>query len=88
MSLRLVGSTTSPRHPARNGDEQVSTLTERLREMAAFKHDDLSLGSEAADEIDRLTAENARLRAALEGIAGGQSNPGQIACNALAGAKP
>lgn len=32
------------------------TLTQRLRSLARGEHDDLSVGEEAADEIERLTA--------------------------------
>lgn len=37
-------------------------LVRRLREMARYEHDDLSIGDEAADEIERLRAELAMLR--------------------------
>ena len=35
----------------------MSDLIERLRDMAAFKHDDLSIGNDAADELERLQRE-------------------------------
>ena len=35
----------------------TDTLIERLRALARAEHDDLSIGDEAADEIERLTAE-------------------------------
>ena len=47
----------------------MSDLVERLRSLAAVDNCQASL--EAADEITRLTAENEKLRAALEDIADG-----------------
>lgn len=43
----------------------MSDLVKRLHDLAACKHDDLSIAKEAADEIDRLRAEVERLKAAL-----------------------
>jgi cell division protein FtsB len=37
-------------------------LIRRLRDLVVAVHDDLSVGDEAADEIERLRAENAALR--------------------------
>lgn len=39
----------------------MSDLVERLRDLAQAKHDDLSVGDEAADRIAELEAENAAL---------------------------
>ena len=33
----------------------MQSLTQRLRSLARAEHDDLTVGDEAADEIDRLT---------------------------------
>lgn len=38
------------------------SLIDRLRAMSRFEHDDLSIGDEAADEIERLRALVGRLR--------------------------
>lgn len=35
----------------------MSDIVERLRSLAKYEHDDLSIGTEAADEIERLRAE-------------------------------
>jgi len=35
----------------------MSDLTERLRGLSKFVHDDFTIGDEAADEIERLTRE-------------------------------
>ena len=43
----------------------MSDLVKRLHDLAACKHDDLSIAKEAADEIDRLRAENERLTAEI-----------------------
>jgi hypothetical protein len=37
-----------------------------LRELAAAKHGDLSVAADAADEVERLRADNERLRAEVE----------------------
>ena len=44
----------------------LSDLVSRLRAMARFEHDDLSIGNEAAAEISRLEARCARLEALLK----------------------
>jgi len=37
-------------------------LIERLRSMSRYEHDDLSIGDEAADAIERLRSENKIMR--------------------------
>lgn len=44
----------------------MSDLVKRLCELAQAKHDDLSVGDEAADRIEAQAAEITRLRAALK----------------------
>ena len=44
----------------------MSHLTKALRALACYEHDDMSIGDEAADEIDCQQAEIERLRAALD----------------------
>jgi hypothetical protein len=46
----------------------MDNLIKNLRNLAAFAHGDVSFADEAADEIERLRAENERLREALEKI--------------------
>lgn len=43
----------------------MDNLIKNLRNLAAFAHGDVSFADEAADEIERLRAENERLRKAL-----------------------
>jgi hypothetical protein len=43
----------------------MSHLTKALRALACYEHDDMSIGDEAADEIECQQAEIKRLRAAL-----------------------
>lgn len=40
----------------------MSDLIRNLRDLASMAHSDISVADEAADEIERLNAENARLR--------------------------
>ena len=40
----------------------MSDLTDRLRALSRMEHSDHTIGNEAADEIDRLSAENMRLK--------------------------
>ncbi len=46
-------------------DEQVAGLVVNLREMAMFKHDDLTIGDEAADAIESLLTRVGELEAHL-----------------------
>ena len=43
----------------------MDNLIKNLRNLAAFAHGDVSFADEAADEIERLHAENRQLRKAL-----------------------
>jgi hypothetical protein len=43
----------------------MSSLIKNLRDLAALAHADVSVADEAADEIERLRAREARLREAL-----------------------
>jgi hypothetical protein len=47
----------------------MDNLIKNLRNLAAFAHGDVSFADEAADEIERLQAREARLREAMEKIA-------------------
>jgi len=46
----------------------VTDLIERLRSMARFEHDDHSIGSEAADEIERLLDQRDSMLAAAQAV--------------------
>jgi hypothetical protein len=53
----------------------MSSLSKNLRDLAALVHADVSVADEAADEIERLRAENERLREALECLNDEQNGP-------------
>jgi len=44
----------------------MDNLIKNLRNLAAFAHGDVSFADEAADEIERLLAREARMREALD----------------------
>jgi epoxyqueuosine reductase QueG len=46
----------------------MSDLVENLRRLARYVHDDMTIASDAADEIERLRAQNAELLEALSEI--------------------
>jgi len=47
----------------------MSDLIESLRALARYVHDDMTVASDAADEIERLRDQNAELLEALKQIA-------------------
>ena len=57
-------------------------LMRNLRDLAALEVDDHSLGGEAADEIERLRADQADWRNGVELIASalGEANPSDLSC--------
>jgi chromosome segregation ATPase len=44
----------------------MTDIVERLRDLAACKHDDLSIGAEAADEVESLRQQLASMQEAME----------------------
>lgn len=51
----------------------MDDLVKRLHALSRYAHDDVSIAADAADEIERLTAERDALQAKLDALISGKN---------------